>query len=543
MPVEVQDLSTLNPAAVTALELSYIQMIGELNPGVNLQVGVVRLLVLHLKATLDTATQENITLLEQSGSLTNIIANPALQDTATVNRCIGNFRLVRNPGAQAQGSITIVLNTLAPVVIVAGSQFTINGVVFTSNLSYAARTSSMLVIGPNDVLITSLGSGQYGFTINATALLVGAAGNVPFGSAATPTVAIPYFTSAYASVDFTGGADQETNQQLVMALQGGLAAQAWMNRVTIEAMILNQAQFANIGPMSIIGFGDPEMLRDAHSIWPGHLGGRSDVYALTAPLYQTLTPTLTATLISKAGPVGTWQITIGRNDLPGYYKITGVLLPNEPLTDAGFPLASEVRSFDLTGLPFTVDIVSFVEAVYSRYQTATITFVDTVTNVTSTPLFSTAPYVVVALAMPLLAPIQDYLMTRQIRPPMGDVLTKGPVPCFTIASFTLNMSPTAPTVNTAAVATLVANAVDALGFVGQLSGSVIDQVLHANIPGLISVTSMVLAGTIRNPDATTVALGPGTLLTIPNTPAKMTTPNTTVFFLKASDVTITVVIT
>jgi hypothetical protein len=543
MPVQVQDLTTLDPNSVDQIESRLIQLIKELEPGVDLNVGVVRMLVLHLKSVLDAATKENVSLLEESGSLKAVTENPALQDNTTVDRVLSNFRLVRSPGIEAGGDVTIVLSALTPAVIVKNTIFIINGISFVANESYAARTSLALVTGPNDRLLMPIGGGQYVFTISVTASSVGSAGNVPAASAAVPDAVIPSFVQAYAAIDFTGGADPSTNEQLLNQLALGLAVRAWSNRVSIEALIKTQPSFVNVGPMSIIGFGDPEMIRDQHAIWPGSLGGRSDLYVRTTPLYQTRSVTLPGSLIAKVGPLGTWQIGISRDAIPGYYEIDKVLLPSMALTAPGFPVATEVRSIDLTGLDFQADITLVKEGTYSRYQAAVITFDDTTTDATALPLATVQDYVVVAKAMPLLADVQDFLMTRQVRPPMGDALTRGPVPCFTTVSFTLNMASGSPSVDQNLVKTNVANAVNAQGFIGQLSASFIDQVLHATVPGLVTVSAMTLNGRVRKPDGANTLLGPSAVsLVIPTDYPNMTSGRTTVFFLNPSSITIVVVI-
>lgn len=541
MGVTVQDLMSLSQASVDAIEARLIQLIQELNPGVNLKVGVVRMLVLHLKSVLDAASEKNTSLIEQSGSLNAILANPDLQDQTLVDRVLGNYRVVRNPGAKAGGELTIVLSSLTPVIIVKGAVFTIDGLTFTSNESYAARTSSAMVTGPNDRLLTLTQTDKYSFPINVTASAIGVAGNIAAGTTATPASSIPAFVQAYTLTDFTGGADPDTNAAMVDRLKLGLAVKALSNRTTTEALIRDQAAFKGIGPMSIVGFGDAEMIRDQHSIWPGSLGGRNDIYTRTSPLYQTVTLTLTASLISKTAFLGTWQFGIGRDDAPGFYEVVKVLLPEMAFDADGFVPTSDVRSIDLTGLDFQADIVAVKEGVYSRYQAAVLQFDDTTTDATSLPLGSTQDYQVVIRVMPLLADIQDFLMNREVRPTMSDVLVKAPLPVFTTASFTMNMLAGAPTVDTALVATTVANAINALGFTGELAGSLIGQVLHQTFPGLLSVTSMVLTGRLRQPDGTETVLGPSTGLTIASDPANMIGEKTTVFFLAPSDITVTVV--
>jgi len=544
MAIEVQDLTTLNQADVDQVESKLVQLLTELNPNIDLSTGVVRQLVVHLKAVLDTANQQTIKNLEQSGSLQAIIQNPNIADEDTVDRVLSNYRVVRNRGANATGKVTVVVNEFLPLAIPAGSIFTINNVEFQVMDSFGIRTDISQVTTPQDVLLEPVGINQWGFTIPLTAVNVGTTGNVSFGSTAVPQSTIPNFVKAFAAADFTGGRNPDTNQQLLDKLATGLAVRAWSNRVSIEALIRNQPDFDGLGAFSIIGFGDAEMLRDQHSIWPGHTGGRSDIYIRTAPLYQTMSVMLTATLIAKVGSLGTWQIGIGRDDIPAYYLIDKVLLPGQDPTGPGFAVTSETRSTDLTGYTdFQVDIASPIEGIYTRYQAATIQFNDTVTDATTLPLATTQDYVVVARVMPLIASIQDFINSRSVRPPMGDALVKAPIPCFCTAAFTLNVASGSFVVDTDQVKIDVANAVNNLGFNGQLASSLIDQTLHDTVPGLITVSGMSLSGTVRMPNGTNVTLGPSAVsLIAPSFPAFMTTGRTVIFFLKPEDITVNVII-
>ena len=541
MALTVTDLSTLDPAQVETFRVNETALVAAYNPNVDLKRGPTQDLVLTIKAALDTATQTNIDLIRQSNSLLAINENPALADTDTVNRLLSNYGLTRNPGAKASGQVTIVLSALVPTIIPAGTVFTINGQTFQPNMTYAGRTSSNSVVNPGDVLIQPFGTG-YGFTISVTATTVGAAGNVSAGSVATLSVNPTNFTTAYAAADFTGGQDAETNADLLARQQSGLGAKVWGNRATIDAQL--KAQFPGISATSVVGFGDPEMLRDTHSIWPGHTGGRSDVYVRTSPVWVGVTLVKTATLISVSGTLGTWQFTIARDDAPGYYQVDRILLPNVAPNNPGFTPSSDVRGYDLSvdaTHTYFPDIVSPLEAAYGRYQTATVQFVDTVTNAGALAVGATASYTVICRTMPLIGAIQDFLGLRVNRPPMGDVYVKAAVPCFTTISLTLNVQ-SGTVVPVAAVAAALASAVNGLGFAGTIAGSLISQVAHNTVgAGLVSVSNLLMTGVIRGPDGSTTSISSSVSLTFTNNPAIMTTTQTVAFLLNPANVAITVV--
>lgn len=541
MPIQVEDLTTLDPTLVAQADAELTTLLQEYNPDIELRAGVFHDQLLHLKGILDAATQTNINRVRQSNSLQVVTEDPTLADTEIVDALLSNYNIVRNPGTQATGSVTIVISQLLATVIPAGSVYTINGLEFAPIETFAGRTSPSSVLTPNDILIIQTGPSEYAFSVPMTALVIGAASNVLRASQATPDTEPAMFVKAFAKSDFTGGTDADTNEQLISRLASGMAIEAWANRPSIEGLLRKQETFANIKNLSIVGFGDAEMLRDQHSIWPGSLGGRTDIYLRSQELYEHQVLVKTATLVAKVGPLGTWQVGIGLDDAPGFYLVDRVLLPSVDQSGAGFAVTSDVRSLDLISptLP-PPDLVDLTEGVYSRYQAAVVQFDDTVTDATALPLLSTQDYNLVMRVMPLVGEAQDFLNERTQRPPAGDALVKAPVPCFTVVSFTVNYDASTATPSTTAIQNAVASAVNNMGFTGTMASSLISQTLHDLLTNLVSVTSISMSGTIRRPDATNVAVGPSSQqLLVPSDPANLVTGRTVAFFLRPNDVTAT----
>lgn len=545
MAITVQDLDTLDPALVAQFDAELTTLVQEANPTFDLRAGVLHDMLIHVKAQLDAATQTNITLIRQSNSLQVVSENPELADDEVVDALLSNYNIVRSLGAKAGGPITIVLDVLIGVVIPQNMTFTINGLEFLPNTTYAARTSPAAIITASDTLIYQIGPALWAFDIQVTAVEIGSAGNVPRASTAIPETEPPHFVKAYAKNDFTGGVDPDTTTTLLAKLEAGLAIKAWSNRPSILGLIREQPDFANILFISVVGFGDPELKRDQHSIWPGHLGGRSDLYLQSQALYQHKTLLLTASLVAKVGPVGTWQTGIAIDDAPGFYTVDRVLLPDQDQTLPGFPATSDVRSIDLISPPSDElpppDIVALDEGTYSRYQAAVIQWDDTLTDATALPIGTLKDYNVIVRVMPLVGEIQDFLNGREQRPPMCDVLVRAAVPCFTEVEFTVNYKKNTPAPSIPDIQTAVAQAVNTMGFVGELPRSLIDQVLHDLLDNLVSVVNYTLDGTIRQPDGVNVFITDTQKLIIPNNPVNQVTGRTTLFFLRPGDITVTLV--
>lgn len=530
----------LDQALVDQYRKLFIAILQEYNPQLDLQKkGPLHELVLHARAVLSAAQEARLQTVFKSGSLLEIAKDPSLADADTVDRVLSNFRLTRRPGASAAGQVTIVLSSQTPVVIPQGTVFTLKGLTFVATATFAARTSGQNLLSPNDRLLVPVPSG-YAFAVDVRAVQPGAAGNVTYGTAAIVAQPPPRFVKAYAAADFAGGADPETTTQLLNRLTASLAAQGWSSRSGVEALLRASPALAGLKALSVIGFGDPEMRRDRHSLWPGSLGGRCDLYLRTDDL-KTVVLTKQATLVAKQGALGTWQMGIARDDAPGYYEVKSVLPAGSDPASGTLTVTQETRGLDLSG-GVAPDVATALEAAYSRYQTAVLQFADTLTDATALPLNTTQQSYTLALkTMPLLAAAQDYLGQPQARPPGGDVLVKGPVPCFLTVTFTANVrrGQAAPTM--AALQRAVADFVNGLGFPGQLTGSAIAQVVHNAAPAVSGLTLMDLLGRVRKPDGTMIFMHSGDSLTVPDLPDDGVTARTVSFFLDPNDVGVTLV--
>jgi hypothetical protein len=550
----------LDADRLAALKELLLTVLQTYQPDIDLRRGTIHDLVLHPRALLTAQNEQAVLDALNSGSLSELIADPASAAPAAVDRTLGNYRLQRRAATLATGVVAIVVDRLTPVIVASGSVFTISGVEFVTDRVYAARTDESSVVAANDRLLTLTSSNDYLFTVTVVARVAAAAGNVRRGATATPANEPLGFVRAYADTDFSGGADAETNAELLARQQAGLAVRAWSNRPAIEAVMRDYTittttdntdgtttttltqPFAGLKAMSLVGMGDAEQLRDKHTLWPIATGSRADLYVRTEATYQTLRVRKTATLVTKVGAVGTWQLGLARADAPGYYEITKILLTTDDQEASGFAVAVETRSRDMSGSGWLPDVAADVESVYTRYQAATVQFADTTTNATGLTVgVAQQDYDVVLRIMPLIADLQDFWTDVNRRPPAGDILIKAAVPCFVSVAVTLNVR-RGTTVDTAAVQAAVAVAINALSFTGSLPASLLNQTLH-NLLGaaLLSTAGMTLNGRLLRPDGTTASLTSATVLTVPDEPDNMVTGKTVAFLTEDAAVGITVV--
>lgn len=534
-------LSTLDPNLVSSIQSELQQVLTEQYPALDWRRGVLGDLVLQLNAVLTAADRTVIDNLRQSMSLQAINANPALSDPTLVAAVLSNYRIAAGTGSAASGQVTIVVSVLAPLTIPAGATFTSGGLIFATTNPTAVRTDSSQVTSATDRVLTALPGGNFAFTITLTAQTVGSTGMLKRGTALTPDQPPVNFVQAYVSNDFQGGSDVPTNADLVAKLQNGITATAWSNRSTIAAMISAQSQFAGLVGLSIVGFGDPEMFRDQHGLFPISHGGRCDVYARTAQLPFQTQLTKTATLVGYNAQGGIWQFAMAANDAPGFYDFSQINLPTASINNPGYAVTSDVRGYDLTAsaIGYAPDIAAANEAVYSRYQTAVVQFLDTDTPINNLTVgTSTQSYTVVARGLPNVATMQDYLGGRQVRSPAGDVLVKAPVPCYVSVNCWFLAKAGVATLDTAAAAQAMAAAVNGVAFGGQLFASTLIDAIASLMPAGTSLSKMDIFGKIRRPDGKYVYIRDPSVISIPNDPANGVTARTTVFYLDPANVAI-----
>ena len=541
MGITVSKLDELTTTDVEqALEL-VTQLVQESNPDLDVRRGVLHDLVLYYSAVLAAAKDEEISRVRRSLSLQEITADPTLADTTLVDAVLSNFRVTRKVGAQATGQITIVLDALIPVTITAGASFTALGQSFVTERAFAARTSAAAVVSTDDVVITDAGGGNYQFTINVVAAAVGAADTISRGTAFVVTSEPPHFVSAAAAADFVQGTSVETNKELIDRLEAGIAAKAWSNRSTIEALIREQAAFEDVVAVSLVGMGDEEMLRDQHSLLPISYGGRTDVYVRSQALVGSTTKTITATLVDTNAVGGVWRFSVGKDDVPGFYDVSRVALLNAAATDTGYEVILLDKSFDITGTGFKPDIETAQEAAFSPFQTSSVEFIDTNTATAALTVgTATQDYSVTFRSMPLIKDIQDFLDGRGVRNPAGDVLVRGAVPCFMSVNFSLRKYAGASAPNTDAIRIAVATAVNKLGFIGELHASTIAEAVQGNLDSNVSIAKLDLFGRILRPDGSIRIIRDGDVLNVPDEPALGVSGRTVAFLLDPADVGITI---
>jgi hypothetical protein len=545
MTIEVTDLTELDATDVQTVQETLAQLMAEYNPTLDTKYGVLHDLLFYNEAIYAAKNAEELARLRRSMSLLEIAQDPDLADDDLVDEVASNYRIERRAGTNAEGDVMIIVSELQTVAIPEGDVWEASGKQFTSPAAYTARTSSSNVQSSTDRVLTPLPDGNYAFSVKLVAAESGAASQVVQDTAFVPQSAPINFVQAYAAEDFVNGRDTETNDDLAGRAIEGMACKALSGSTNMSAALKdeNQGGFTGVIADSVIGFGDAEMLRDQHSIFPGSMGGRVDWYVRGQKQVQNVGIDKTATLVElTATGTSIWQFNVGRDDLPGFYDVKSVL-PLGVTSATGYRIASDVRSLDMTALDndgFLPDINATIEGVYSRFQAAVVQFEDTDKAVADLTVGDTATYRVTLRGQPQIDEMQDWASSRGVRNRAGDALVKAPVPCFLRISFTIELHPGASTPDTDAIANNLADLVNTYGFTGVLPASAMSDVIHNSLTGRTHLSAIDIMGDIRRPDGTIRRLRTTEIYEVPDEPQYMTTGRTVAFFLDPADVAVSV---
>lgn len=600
--IPLPNLNELDQGQVTQNQAELVERVQGENPTLDLRRGVFADLLAYWNAMLATRGQAGIAAYWKSRSLLALEADPTA-DPALVDDLLSNYRLDRKQGSRAAGRVTVVVSDDVTVTVARGSVWQARGQDFLATSVFTAKVERAQLNSDSDRLLARTADGNWSFTIDVEAGADGAGAAVAKDSLVVPAVVPPRYVTSFAADDFTPGLDPESNQDLLGRLQQGIAARAMSNRVNMLATLRAQESFSRVVASSIVGFGDPEMQRDRHWIFPVSGGGRCDWYVRTQEQAVRLGLTKTASLVGKnADGTGVWTFAMTRDDAPGFYELSkvsqidganparaapaGDLAILQPLTDPGpqryqiesvtfvdtawqlnltpdtttsaqgviypagavdpgngaYPIVVHSLSADLSGPGFVPDIAAeSTEWVFTRFQTASVTFTDTATDVSALPVGSSKDYALEVICLPLVAEIQDFLSSRDVRPFGSDCLVKAPVPCFVRLNLTVYKRAGEEDPDVAAIKAALCRAVNTVGFVGALYASQLQGAVQKLVPAGQSVSAIDMLGRIRYPDGRLQYLRSAELLRVPDDPASMVSPRTVQFFAGPDDVGVSVV--
>lgn len=533
----------LNKARVLEWEHLIAEMLQANMPTVDVRKGSVFYdLVVRPNAIMAELMNKNINRFRRASSLKAITESPELVDLSMVDAVLSNYGITRKAGQTSTGVVTIYLSTNNTTSIPAGSTLTSGSLSFVVDSSFIGVPDADMVSKETDKLIEDVGNGMYAFQISVTAATTGAEYQLAQGTQLSLDSPPTNYIAAEAAYDFTDGAAEESNLALLARLETGISGKTLSSRKHIRALI--EDSFMNVTHGAVIGMGDPEMQRDRDNIFQQSFGGKADIYLQTAsrPLTQTLRKT--ATLVDPVA--GKWQAFFDRDEFAGAYKILSVKAPGSQAIGS-YEITSDVRGLSLMSSvnqeEFVPDVQSYMQAAFSRYQTAAIEFIDTDYDSSADAAFTTTKsYDMTLLGMPDVATIQDTLVSDYWASSFRyDDIVRAPIPCLVAVSVTIRV-PAGTLYDKPTIRNEVAARINNAGFSDSLSTALIADAVHSKLSSTASVVMPIdLFGELIDPgDGTPRVFRTGNMLQLPTEYEKSMSKRTMMFFCDPTDVNVTV---
>lgn len=488
-------------------------------------------------AELNAYNQTNINHYREASSLQAILENPESFTEEDVDRVAGNFRVDRDAGAKATGTVTIILDDDRTVSVPAGATFSGAGLTFLATDTFISTSTALTTA--YDRPLTQLADGTWAFTITVIAEEVGDQYELKQGTAVTWNQPAAGYIRAYAESDFAGGADEETNADLVKKLDKGMAAEAMAGRLNISALI--RANYPTARDISIVGFGDSEMLRDSHNLFGVKTGGKSDIYARTNNSLVEHTLTKSCTLVDWEQKI--FQMSILRNDYPGFYLIQAIYPADRTGITGTLEVLSETRGLDTSDLPYVApEIDNIIEGAYTRFQTASVQFQDPEADVSGMVVGDTKDYKVELSGIPYVDDIQDLAAGRAIHNPQGDFLVRAPIPMLISISLQVDYVTGDEAVDVDAVKNAVATAVNAIDFsLGKVPSSLVIDAAHDVLTDRSTVHEPIdMMGVLRLPSGESRVYRSTTQIVVPEVAEEGVSSRNTSFYTDASAIEVSV---
>lgn len=483
-PITFDDLS--QTAVDTTLQL-LTAIVGERHPELLSGAGGFYDLVLGWSAVCQAVSEAQLTRYEQSGSVAAILANPDAADPEIVDAVFSNFGVSRLPGASASGLITLVFTANVSVVLTPSLRFAAGASQYKLQSQVIARPAGTSITAAYERALVPRGDGTYAITLPAVATTAGVSGNIRRGAILSPITPMAQLATAYASADFVGGQDGESNSDLAARARFGSAAKIAITRDGITAAVRSQSGYEHAA-VSVVGAFHAAMLRSKRGLWPIARHGFTDVYVRTRRQPAETLMTAQASLISIEADASVWQVTLPAAAADGVYLVTSVLTATG--IGESCEILSDSRDCDTSGaklLPTRQDYA------FTAFQTLTVVFRDTVSSRTGLQVGDTRSYQLVLLQMPGISATQSLLDNDQTQAVTTDLVVRAPLPCFVHVAIEID-SPHSEPLDTAAIRQAIADTINASGFRGLVTTA---QALQAVSPLLTAsqlVTSIEMSG-------------------------------------------------
>lgn len=418
---------------------------------------------------------------------------------------LSNFNIKLNKPSKAFGKIRVIINSQIPFSLSKQNYFEITNNKYYLKHNVNVKVNISDIVSENDILLKSLGNNKFAFDIDVEAENTGSKYNTLQGQTAVPNINIPFFDKAYTLTKISGGTDGDNIKELSKDLKLYIANNTPVHIVGTKNLYKNKDLFPFVSDISIVGFGHPAMKRDAVGKFFGSSGGYVDIYSKDQYGSFIDRQLVTATMINKSGSFdSTWQVVLNRKEASGIYKINAIILPEIDSYSQAFTPTSTVTVLDTTlnqDFSFIPYMPELKYGTFSSYQKITITFNDTITDVSSMSIGATKEYFVDSYRTSSVLEQQFYYNNN--RTLASDYLIKGAIPLITNISAVVELKSSTinPTINE--IKEIIARKINSLPIRGILRYSDIFQALSEEFGSkLIALNNVTFSGTLIKPDLT-----------------------------------------
>lgn len=493
--IRITNLSDVNVADALATKSILNGIWSSYDNNVDLKTGALDSLVSQPAALLMQVIDDTLSTWQTSTNLSTLLSTDDKNiNSSFLDRIAANFKIDRKAGTYSTGTLEIIVSSNSRLTIPANSTFTCNNITFYASALYSVYSSNSDVVFDTDQTFTQVGTGKYAFYIPLTSATASSAANVEVNSTFTPNITIANFVSARAYSSFSGGAVEETNEELADRIISGISAPVLSSRTNMGAALAATSYGTYVINDSIIGAGDIEMQRDRHPIFPISVGGKADWYIQTANSVLIKPFTLPATYSISTN---LWTVDVGRDVCPGFYDVDSATVQIGS-TQYALSLTSDVRGYDVSDIDaeITPTIINPLHSLYSRYQTATLKFKYTSGGDTS---ISSGDVIVKLKYQPHIANLQSFVSSVNNQMFAGDVLVKAPIPIYVSIAANIVLTDTSATISEETIKNAICLSINTRGFSDTLPKSVITKAIQDNIPSKAYLSSVMMSGSLSIP--------------------------------------------
>lgn len=518
MTIEITSIDDLATEDVDNKREELIAFVQEKYPQIDISRGVFSTLVLELSAIFGAKFEEELSRWKSARSIKAIEDDPTLADDDAVEHILSNYNVSRKSGAYATGKVTLVFSKNISYVIPTGFSFISNGITFITSTSYAIYSTNSSVIDSDSLILTATKDGGYSCVIEVTAETAGSAGCVKKNTDFEIVTPIASLLRAYATDDFIGGSDTETNAVMLNRFKSGMATPCWGNRYNIESLI--RSETSHIMDISVIGCGDIEMTRDQLTLFPVSVGGKTDIYIKTAPYSTTTTVKQKATLQSINGREYTWTTIIQADSLPGFWAINAI--SND---------YAEGELISEENLSLNENVISTDNCFFTGYQNRIITFT---TEPVDVELYQAMEFDISLYGCPYIDEIHEIVTKDTLKPVSSDVIVRAPIPCDVYATIHLNSSSSTELTEEQllAIQNTVSTYINNTGFNHTLLVSDLIPLVQEELTGNQKVTGINLDGIILSSGLKHKRISSNQYIQIPEIPSEGITPRVVAYYTR-----------